>query len=109
MKDKKIIPFVRYKNNWLFMLSQANRLNQCDCNYCSKLKHTTTVLMNYLRVAWDLKSFDDKVDIGYISELVELYDYYYHCKLSCNILKDVINSIEVTINYYNDIKWAIFI
>lgn len=109
MKDKKIIPFVRYKNNWLFMLSQANRLNQCDCNYCSKLKHTTTVLMNYLRVAWDLKSFDDKVDIGYISELVELYDYYYHCKLSCNIIKDVINSIEVTINYYNDIKWAIFI
>lgn len=103
------IPFERYKDNWLFMLSEANRFNQCSCNYCSKLKHTTAVLMNYLRVAWDLKSFADKVDIGYIDELVELYDYYYHCKLSCNIISNVINSIQATINYYNHKQWAIII
>ena len=65
--------------------------------------------MNYLKVAWDLKSFNDKVDIGYVSELVDLYDYYYHCKLSCSIIKDVINSIEATNNYYNNKPWLITI
>ena len=106
----KKIPFEQYKNNWLLMLSQANYFNQCSCNYCLKLKHTITVLMNYLRVAWNLKIFDAKVDLGDVSELVELYYYYYHCKLSCSIIKDVINSIEATINYYNNNKkWVIAI
>ena len=111
--NKKLnkIPFEQYKNNWMYMLSEANKFNQCDCQYCLKLKHTATVLMNYLRVAWDLKSLDDKIDIGYIDELVDLYLDYFHVKLSCNIISNVIKSIETTLAYYNTTnkKWVITI
>lgn len=95
------MPWEAYKANWLDMLSQSNYFNQCPCEWCLKLKHHTTVLMNYLRVAWDLKSFDAKCPWYELQEGIELYTDYFHCKLSCDIILDVCESISATAAYWN--------
>ena len=111
-KSKKIIrvcPWDQYKANWLSMLSNANYFNQCSCRWCEQLKHKIILLMNYLRVGWDLPSFDDKCDYWELEEGVQLYLDYFHCKLSCNIIIDVCESIRATCQYWYpeqaNIKW----
>lgn len=108
-KTKIIIPFDRYKENWLYMLSQANYFNQCGCRWCKELKHKATLLMNYLRVSWDFPSFDDKCDYWELEEGVQLYTDYFHCKLSCSIIIDVCESIRATGQYWSPerayIRW----
>ena len=63
--------------------------------------------MNYLRVAWDLKSFLDKVEVTDLQEFTQLYALHFHSLLTCDIISGVIDSIVATANYYNGINYTL--
>lgn len=108
-KTNKLIPFDLYKETWLNALSTANYFNQCTCSWCNLLKYRTTLFMNYMRVAWDLKSFIDKVEVTDLQEFTQLYALHFHSLLTCVIINNVIDSIVATDHYYNGINYTLII